>query len=133
MQFSVVIPTYNRAGELQETLASLAKITNAGSWEVIVVDNNSTDATRQVVADAAANFPVELRYLLERQVGRSAALNAGIKAAAGENIATADDGCSKQPKRWSASSAILWAARFCRFGAGPSPRGSLTREGGTGL
>jgi glycosyltransferase involved in cell wall biosynthesis len=97
MQFSVVIPTYNRAGELQQTLASLAKISHGGTWEVIVVDNNSTDTTRQVVADAVANFPVELRYLLEPQVGRSAALNAGIKAATGEIIANTDDDVRFEP------------------------------------
>jgi glycosyltransferase involved in cell wall biosynthesis len=91
MQFSVVIPTYNRAGELQQTLASLANINHPGTWEVIVVDNNSKDSTRHVVENAAAKFPVELRYLLESEVGRSAALNAGIKAAAGEIIANTDD------------------------------------------
>src|SRR5438309_10237352 len=91
MQFSVVIPTYNRAGELKETLASLAKITNAGTWEVIVVDNNSTDATHRIAADAAANFPVELRYLLDRLVRRSSALNAVIEAAPGEIFSTTDD------------------------------------------
>jgi len=53
MQFSVVIPTYNRADELEQTLASLANIDHPGSWEVIVVDNNSRDATPQVVAAAA--------------------------------------------------------------------------------
>jgi glycosyltransferase involved in cell wall biosynthesis len=91
MQFSVVIPTYNRAGELRETLASLAKIKQPGAWETIVVDNNSTDNTRQVVNDAMVNFPAELKYLFEPQPGRSSALNAGIKAARGEIVATTDD------------------------------------------
>jgi glucosyl-dolichyl phosphate glucuronosyltransferase len=91
MQFSVVIPTYNRASELQQTLASLAKINDPGSWEVIVVDNNSRDATPQVVANARASFPTALRYVFEPRAGRSAALNAGIEAANGQIIANTDD------------------------------------------
>jgi GT2 family glycosyltransferase len=53
MKYSVLIATYNRSDELADTLASLAAITCRDSWEVIVVDNNSTDRTPQVVADAA--------------------------------------------------------------------------------
>lgn len=91
LQFSVVIPTFNRADELEKTLASLAKINPPGTWEVIVVDNNSSDATAQVVKGAIPNFPVELHYLFEPQAGRSPALNSGIRAARGEIIATTDD------------------------------------------
>ena len=97
MQFSVVIPTYNRAAELEHTLASLAKINHPGSWEVIVVDNNSRDATPQVVADAAGKFPTALRYVLETKVGRSAAMNAGITAAKGEIIVNTDDDVRFEP------------------------------------
>lgn len=91
MKFSVVIATYNRARDLEGTLASLAGLRADGDWEVIVVDNNSTDDTRQVVEGAAPAFPVDLRYIFERQQGRSPALNAGIRAACGEIIATTDD------------------------------------------
>jgi glucosyl-dolichyl phosphate glucuronosyltransferase len=91
MRFSIVIPTYNRASDLRETLGSLANLRPTGSWEVIVVDNNSRDSTREVVAEAALTFPVALRYLFEGEQGRSAALNAGIQAASGEIILCTDD------------------------------------------
>ena len=91
MTYSIVIATYNRASDLRETLRSLAGLSPAGSWEVIVVDNNSTDDTRQVVTDMAANFPGELRYLFEREQGRSPALNAGIRASRGDIVVTTDD------------------------------------------
>ena len=91
MKFSIVIPTYNRADELRETLASLARLESALDWEVIVADNHSTDHTRGVVARAAPSFPVALRYLFEPEQGRSAALNAGIQAARGQVIVTTDD------------------------------------------
>jgi glycosyltransferase involved in cell wall biosynthesis len=91
VKYSVVIATYERAEDLRQTLHSLAQMQPDGPWEVIVVDNNSPDATRQVVDEAAATFPVELRYLFEREQGRSPALNAGIRAARGQIIATTDD------------------------------------------
>jgi glycosyltransferase involved in cell wall biosynthesis len=91
MKFSVVIPTYNRASELRETLHSLAGVRTAGGWELIVVDNNSNDQTRKVVEEAQSNFPVELRYLFEKEPGRCAAMNAGIGIARGEIIVNTDD------------------------------------------
>jgi glycosyltransferase involved in cell wall biosynthesis len=91
MRYSVVIPTYNRASDLEQTLVSLGGLRPSGEWEVIVVDNNSPDATRRVVENARTNFPAPLRYLFEGEQGRSAALNAGISAARGEIIATTDD------------------------------------------
>ena len=91
LKYSVVIATYNRARELRETLASLAGLEPDGPWEVIVVDNNSPDDTRDVVAAAIPGFPVALTCLGERQQGRSPALNAGIAAASGEIIVTTDD------------------------------------------
>lgn len=97
MRFSIVIATYNRAGLLQDTLASLSGLQIDTSWEVIVVDNNSTDHTREVIESAARSFPVRLTYVFEREQGRSAALNAGFRAAEGEIIVTTDDDVRVEP------------------------------------
>ena len=91
MKFSVIIPTYNRADDLRETLRSMAGLSSQDDWEMIVVDNNSKDATSSVTMEAAKWFPVELRYLFEPVQGRCAALNSGILAARGEIIVTTDD------------------------------------------
>lgn len=91
MKYSIVIATYNRATDLRATLENLAALRPDGPWEVVVVDNNSTDDTRQVVEQAAATFPAPLRYAFEARQGRSPALNTGILAARGEIIATTDD------------------------------------------
>lgn len=91
MRFSIVIATYRRADVLRETLASLAGLRPGSPWEVIVVDNNSPDRTREVVETAATSFPVPLRYAFEREQGRSAALNCGFRIASGEIIVTTDD------------------------------------------
>ena len=97
MRFSVVIATYNRAADLGATLDSLSRLRPAGDWEVIVVDNNSTDGTRGVVEAAARSFPAPLRCVCEREQGRSPALNAGIRVARGEIIATTDDDVRVEP------------------------------------
>src|ERR1044072_6056487 len=91
MKFSVIIATYNRAEELVKTLESLKQLESTGPWEVIIVDNNSTDNTREVVLERVESFPVPLQYIMEKEQGRSAALNAGIRAAKGEILAITDD------------------------------------------
>jgi glycosyltransferase involved in cell wall biosynthesis len=91
MNYSVVIATHNRAADLRGTLASLAALATPDPWEVIVVDNNSTDDTAAVVREIAATYPVPLTYLFEPVPGRSAALNTGIAAARGSVIVTTDD------------------------------------------
>lgn len=97
MKFSVIIATYNRAEELVKTLDSLKNLESTGPREVVIVDNNSTDQTREVVLRASESFPVPLRYVMEKEQGRSAALNAGIRAAVGEILAVTDDDVRVDP------------------------------------
>jgi glycosyltransferase involved in cell wall biosynthesis len=91
MDYSIVIPTCNRADELAATLQSLATLQLGAPWEVIVADNNSTDTTRAVVEEASRHFPVELSYVFEPEQGRSAALNAAIRRGRGRVVVTTDD------------------------------------------
>ena len=98
MKFSVIIATYNRADELVRTLDSLKNLESTGPWEVIIVDNNSRDNTGDVVQQRIDSFPVPLRYLMEKEQGRSAALNAGIRVAQGEILAITDDDVRVDPK-----------------------------------
>jgi glycosyltransferase involved in cell wall biosynthesis len=89
----VLIATYNRAALLDETLSSLAtmRVSPDLAWDVIVVDNNSSDETRVVVERHVGGFPVRLQYLFEPQQGRSSALNTGIAAAQGTVLVFTDD------------------------------------------
>src|ERR1700733_3383650 len=93
MEISVVLATYNRAASLGVTLASFSKLIHPAStaWELIIVDNNSTDATPEVIREfsKAANFPVHC--VSEKRQGRSAALNTGIAEARGNIIAFTED------------------------------------------
>jgi glucosyl-dolichyl phosphate glucuronosyltransferase len=117
MRYSVVIPTYNRAADLEQTLVSVSGLKPTGAWEVIVVDNNSPDETRRVVEGAQSRFPVPLHYIFEREQGRSAALNAGIRAARGEIIATTDDDV-RVPADWLDVSADALERLECHYVGG---------------
>jgi glucosyl-dolichyl phosphate glucuronosyltransferase len=97
MNASVIIATSNRAFDLRDTLASLARIRTPGTVELIVVDNRSTDDTRHMVEHAATWYPFPVRYLFEPEAGKYAALNAGIKSARGQVIAATDDDARFEP------------------------------------
>jgi GT2 family glycosyltransferase len=90
---SVIIPTFNRASLLGETLDSLAGLRprTIKDWDVLVVDNNSSDDTALVVRRRQSAFPVPLRYEFEAAQGRSNALNSGIAATAAPVLAFIDD------------------------------------------
>lgn len=91
---SLAIMTYNRAAMLASALKSVAasRVERPGDVEVIVVDNNSTDRTRQTVEEIrAADFPFSLRYVLEKQQGVAYARNRGIEESAGIYLAFMDD------------------------------------------
>jgi glycosyltransferase involved in cell wall biosynthesis len=93
MDATVLIATYNRSALLDETLAWLARmrVSPTLTWDVIVVDNNSSDDTRAVVERHITGFPVRLQYLFEATQGRSSALNAGIAQSAGAVLVFTDD------------------------------------------
>jgi glycosyltransferase involved in cell wall biosynthesis len=84
---------------LAKALDSIATQTLPESleWEVLVVDNNSTDQTREVVEDFCRRHPRRFRYLFEPQQGKSYALNAGIREARGEILAFMDDDVTVEP------------------------------------
>lgn len=90
---SVVVCTLNRCELLQRTLELLGaqKLPPGKRFEIIVVDNNSTDATLQVVRQAERTVPVPIIYLMEERAGLSWARNTGVKCARGEIIVFTDD------------------------------------------
>jgi glycosyltransferase involved in cell wall biosynthesis len=92
---TVLVCTYNRCECIKDTLEDLlAQQTNDQfTYEVIVVDNNSKDKTREIVASYLPKFSDSLQYLFEPTQGKSYALNRGIQAAQGEIIACIDDDC----------------------------------------
>ena len=93
MKVTVILCTYNRCSSLATTLDSLAgqKLPHSVEWEVLVVDNNSNDRTREVVEKFIQTHSVRFRYLFEPVQGLSYARNAGIREAEGNVLAFVDD------------------------------------------
>jgi len=93
MKISVILCTFNRCQSLALTLDSVANsvLPDSTEWEVLVVDNRSTDRTRDVVQDFSVRYPGRFHYLLERAQGKSYALNAGIQESRGDVVAFLDD------------------------------------------
>jgi len=92
MDASVVVCTYNRAQSLRDTLHALKaqQTTDGRKWEVIVVDNNSTDDTKETVFEFKREWPL-LRYEFQSEQGLSHARNLGITSARGEILLFTDD------------------------------------------
>ena len=97
MDVSIIICTADRADDLRDTLSSLAAVRPCGRTELLVVDNKSTDHTRQVVKAATRDYPFPLRYLHEGNPGKYAALNSGIRQTTGRVIVGTDDDVRFEP------------------------------------
>lgn len=99
---SVVVPTYNRAEFLQQTVQSILAQT-VPSLEIIVVDDGSTDHT----ADVCAGFGESIRHLRQENQGLAVARNAGIHIARGDWIAFCDDDDVWRPRKLEVQLAVL--------------------------
>ena len=86
MKFSIIIPTYNRAAFLPKAIESVLAQTYT-DWELIVVDDGSTDNTREVVAQYNDE---RIIYIYQENAERSAARNNGISQAKGDFICFMD-------------------------------------------
>lgn len=97
MDVTVVVCTCNRCESLRRTLDNLChqQIPPGPTWELLVVDNNSTDDTHACCEDFARKLP--LQYVFESKQGLSAARNRGIKEARGDLLAFADDDVDVDP------------------------------------
>ena len=110
MEIVFVVPTYNRAEDLRQLLATLAHMeVPAGlRWEVVIVDNNSADHTREVAERFAGLLP--LRYTFERRQGASHARRRGVLETSSELIAFVDDDNLLSP-RWLAEALSFFRER----------------------
>lgn len=93
MDISVIICTYNRASGLLQTLQSIGQMDNPQGicWELIVVDNNSSDGTQNVIQEFAYDADIDVKNIFEGTQGLSYARNAGLGQARGKLIAFTDD------------------------------------------
>jgi GT2 family glycosyltransferase len=93
VDLSVIVSTFNRRESLKRTIDSVLvqRVSSGIHYELIVVDNNCTDGTRDVIADYVRRYPKHVRYAFEPRQGVSYGRNAGIRAARGAIVAFTDD------------------------------------------
>ena len=91
MLITIAICTFNRAESLRRTLASLVNIQVPSDvvWEIVIVNNNSTDHTDDVISEFVGCLPVRLEF--EPRAGKSNALNRAIDVSKGDYILWTDD------------------------------------------
>lgn len=119
---SCIVPALNECANLQVLLPSLEAIlkSQSSAWEIIVVDDGSTDATADLMAAWAARQG--FRYLqLSRNFGKEAALSAGLEAADGQVVICLDADLQHPPalipqmlERWRAGADVVCAVRVNR-------------------
>lgn len=86
---TIVLPTYNRAGFLSGAFASIEAQTDT-AWDLVVVDDGSTDGTRDIVAAHEARLKGRMRYIAQPNRGAYAARNTGLAVADSEFVAFYD-------------------------------------------
>ncbi len=111
MKLSIIIASYNRAASLLHFVRELSHqvVPDNVDWEVVIVDNNSTDGTKGAIAPLVEQNSRRFKYLLESRQGKSMALNTGLRAATGEILVFTDDDCVPDPK-WLATIALEFAS-----------------------
>lgn len=98
LDVSVVVCTRNRSTALAGALeATLAADHDPRRWELVIVDNSSTDDTAAVARTVADAHPDRVRVVLEEEIGLSAARNAGVAATTAEIVAFVDDDAYPEP------------------------------------
>ncbi len=99
MDVSIVIPLYNEEESLPELCEWIVRVVNANnySYEIIMVDDGSTDDSWCVIQKISANNPNIKGIKFQRNYGKSAALNEGFKAAKGDVVITMDADMQDSP------------------------------------
>jgi glycosyltransferase involved in cell wall biosynthesis len=119
MHLTVIICTYNRCEGLRTCLTDLREqsVDLDIDWEVLVVDNNSTDSTQAVLQTLSRDFPRPLRWVKETKQGLSHARNRGVLEASGRYVVFTEDDV-RIDRLWVTSICEMFAKSSCDAVAG---------------
>ncbi|MDQ3571652.1 MAG: glycosyltransferase family 2 protein [Actinomycetota bacterium] len=120
---SVVAPVYNELGSLEEFYARVVDALSGHDWELVLVDDGSTDGTGAKLESLAAQDDRVRIVLLSRNFGHQAALTAGLDHARGDAVAMLDSDLQDPPElipemleHWRRGSDVVYAVRTERAG-----------------
>jgi len=124
MKVSVVIPCFQEEKTIRPCLESLLALDYADDYEILVVENGSTDRTADIVRDIQRRSPL-VRLIDEAKRGTAAARNTGVRGARFDHIAFVDADCTVPPD---------WLSLLARsFDAAKSTAGDLVAVGGRNI
>lgn len=97
-RIALVVCTRNRASKLDAFFESLRRVQCDSPWELVMVDNGSSDGTRERLRSFAATFAGQVSVVAEPQPGLGRARNRGWRAATAPIVAFTDDDCYPEPE-----------------------------------
>ncbi len=104
MKMSLVIPAFNESERLPATLARIGEYLRAegeSGWEIIVVDDGSTDRTAETARQAGGALPCDVDVIvLPRNRGKGAAVREGVRRSRGERVLVSDADLSTPIEEW---------------------------------
>ena len=124
---SIVVPLYNEEGNveplLRRTVAIAESLPGAPSYEIVLVDDGSTDATSAAVREAMQRLPHVVLVTLSRNFGHQLAATAGLEIAAGRAVVLMDGDLQDPPEliglflaKWREGYDVVYAVRRSRKG-----------------
>ena len=113
-RLSLVVPVHNEAGNITPVVEGAVEVLAAlgEPFEIVLVNDASTDSTGAEIAAAVARWPACRELRVSRRSGQAAALLAGLQSALGESILTMDGDGQNDPRDFPALLALAESGRF---------------------